>query len=50
MASKGRSDEAFHWGKVGAKGGESRVGMLTEAIAPPPPSPPLLLVRDTPLG
>lgn len=52
MASKGKSDEAFHWGRVGAKGGERRVGMLWEAIAPPPPppSPPPLLVRETPLG
>ncbi len=28
IASKGRSEDAFHWGSVGAEGGERSVGML----------------------
>ena len=45
IASKGRSEDAFHWGSVGAEGGERSVGMLWDAMAPPAP-----LLRVIPRG
>ena len=42
IASKGRSEDAFHWGSVGAEGGERSVGMLWDAMAPP--APPLRVI------